>query len=93
VVDFIINVEANLITARAGLHRGYSNQAYGAYGNDGNGELAPSQLRLVVRSVGGVGRQDGLLRRHSLSLPLTGWKAERQVAGLAPTIRLKVLVK
>jgi hypothetical protein len=47
-VDFIINSEGNLITARAGLRRGDSNQAYGSYGNDGNGELAPSQLKIVV---------------------------------------------
>jgi hypothetical protein len=47
-VDFIINSEANLITTRAGLRRGGSNQTYGAYGSDGNGELAPSQLKLAV---------------------------------------------
>ena len=48
VVDFIINSEANLITTRAGLRRGDANQTCGSYGNDGNGELAPSQLKRVV---------------------------------------------
>jgi hypothetical protein len=48
VVDFIINSEANLVATRAGLRRGDSNQTYGSDGNDGNGELAPSQLKLVA---------------------------------------------
>ena len=68
----------------------YPHQTYGSYGN---GELAPRQLKLVARGVGGVGRQDGLLRSHSSSLPLTGWKVRRQAAGLTPTIQLKILVK